>query len=98
MPIPLIGSAKLLTLERGEKCRGRAVAPRRSRSQQAPDREAIRALRAETAVETVLVHGKDLSDAERKAWSAAGADGGRLRLVVRDGDDVLLEVSDAERR
>ena len=65
-------------------------------AQRLPDPKALRTLRAETGLQAVLVHGGDLTDAERTAWSAAGADAGPLRLVVRDGDDLLFEVGDPE--
>ncbi|TMA57622.1 MAG: hypothetical protein E6J75_07250 [Deltaproteobacteria bacterium] len=61
-----------------------------------PDPDALRALHAETGLQAVLVHGRELTDVERRAWSAAATEAGSpLRLLVRDGDDLLFEVADS---
>src|SRR5207247_8832747 len=50
----------------------------------------------ETGRQAVLVHGRELTDVERRAWSAAATEAGSpLRLLVRDGDDLLFEVADS---
>jgi hypothetical protein len=62
-----------------------------------PDPTALTALAAATGLELVLVHGDALSAAEGAAWSAAAEGRGdpRLRLVARDGEDLLFRVDTA---
>ena len=69
-----------------------AHAGRMELARRLPDPDALRTLRAETGLQAVLVHGRDLTDVERRAWSTAGAP---LRLVIRDGDDLLFDVVDS---
>jgi len=60
-----------------------------------PDREALAALRRETELEMILVHTAYLGKAKREAWLALDESGGRddLRLVAREGDDVLFKIT-----
>jgi hypothetical protein len=59
-----------------------------------PDPEALRALRADTGLGTIVVHANDLSDAERTAWLAIAADAAHpaLRLVGRERDELVFVV------
>jgi hypothetical protein len=59
-----------------------------------PEPKALAALRDATGLEMVLVHAGELDEAERGRWLAAAAAGrDDLRLVARDGDDLLLAVA-----
>lgn len=59
-----------------------------------PDPAALDALRATSGLTTVVVHGDELPADERAVWErvAAGA-GGPLRLVDRDGADLVFAVA-----
>jgi hypothetical protein len=63
-------------------------------AQRLPDPVALEALRAETGLTTLVVRLAMLLPAERAAWMAAagGSAGDLLRLVIRDGDDLVFEV------
>lgn len=71
----------------------RALLERLSLAARLPEPGALARLRAETGLAVLLVHLADLPPGWRRAWEAT-ASGARddLRLVARDGDDVLLEV------
>ena len=61
-----------------------------------PDPEALRALQRETGVEMILVHVYDLEALQAPVWlTLAEHEGSGLRLVARDGGDLLFEIGDA---
>ncbi|HZR82440.1 MAG TPA: hypothetical protein VFD92_15205 [Candidatus Binatia bacterium] len=62
-----------------------------------PAPDAVAALRSATGVTQVLVHLAEVSADERAAWEAAAGESARtdLRLVGRDGDDLLFATSGA---
>jgi len=58
-----------------------------------PDRRALAELRSQTGLKTILVHTDEMRADQRAVW--LGVAGGRrreLRLVGREGDDLLFEV------
>lgn len=57
-----------------------------------PDEQALAALRADTGLALVLVHTTELDPSERARWSELAERGERadLRLIARDGDDLLF--------
>jgi len=59
-----------------------------------PAADALAALRATTGLETILVHLADLDPSERAPWGelAERHEDGSLRLIGRDGDDLLFAV------
>jgi hypothetical protein len=59
-----------------------------------PDPEALAQLRRDTGVTTLLVHSAEYQPGRRQAWSAiaTGETVAGLRLVARDGDDLLFTV------
>ena len=61
-----------------------------------PDPEALRALHRETGVEMILVHVYDLEALQAPVWlTLAEHEGSGLRLVARDGGDLLFQIVDA---
>jgi len=61
-----------------------------------PDAEALGALRRETGVEMILVHLAGLLPIQVPVWAALAEHGaGGLRLVARDGSDLLFQVEEA---
>jgi hypothetical protein len=61
-----------------------------------PDEAALATLRRDTGVSEILVHTAYLDPSRRTAWLSAAASGtGGLRLVVRDGSDLLFSVVEA---
>jgi hypothetical protein len=61
-----------------------------------PDPEALSTLRRETDVEMILVHVQDLGPLQVPPWLAIAEHGaGGLRLLTRDGGDLLFKVEDA---
>jgi hypothetical protein len=64
-----------------------------------PDEAALATLRRDTGVSEILVHTAYLDPSRRAAWLSAAASGtGGLRLVVRDGSDLLFSVVEAGSR
>jgi len=60
-----------------------------------PDQASLHELRREAGLETLLVHSAAFAPREREAWLAiADAGAPTLRLIVRDGDDLLFAVGD----
>jgi hypothetical protein len=64
-----------------------------------PEPRALASLRRETGVELLLVHARDFGAVERKAWLDVAEEGQRqdLRLLARDGDDLIFQVMDGSR-
>jgi hypothetical protein len=61
---------------------------------QLPNPEAIAKLREETGLQMILVHSGRMNPEDRRRWGMATAEADApLRLVARDGDDWLLEVT-----
>ena len=61
-----------------------------------PDPEALSTLRRETDLEMILVHVQDLEPLQVPPWLAIAEHGaGGLRLLTRDGGDLLFKVEDA---
>jgi hypothetical protein len=59
-----------------------------------PDAAALEALRRETGLTTLLVHAGDVGPERRATWLALAERGiPTLRLVARDGDDLLFAVT-----
>ena len=58
------------------------------------DPDALAELRAQTGLELVLVHAAELAEGGREAWLSIAREGGQgdLRLVARDGTDLLFSV------
>ena len=68
--------------------------------QKLPDPTALEALRRETGVAAILVRLALLAPAERTTWAAVveGVAPGGLRLIARDGDEVLFAVEAVDER
>lgn len=62
-------------------------------AQQLPAAGALAALRNQTGVTTILVHGALLTPIERVPWITAIQGRDDLRLAARDGEDLLFEVA-----
>ncbi|MGH7894370.1 MAG: hypothetical protein ACREQL_06855 [Candidatus Binatia bacterium] len=61
-----------------------------------PDPFALGVLRRASGLTTVVVHGDELDAAQRSAWEQVAAEGhGPLRLIARDGADLVFDVSEA---
>ena len=58
-----------------------------------PDADALRALRDETGIRTIVVHARELAPATRRAWEGPRPDA--LRLVASADDVLVFDVVDA---
>jgi hypothetical protein len=62
-------------------------------AQRVPEADALAALRRETGLTSVVVDLHRLAPQARRIWEGIASEGRRdLRLIVRDGDELLFEV------